>query len=83
MDTHTWRNTYHRAIRSTTLLRTMKTIRNMSVFSPLDCQLDIKNIAPLDGASAWAYVRPRYYSPSTMILLNLKNELKTHQLELH
>ncbi len=55
----------------------------MSVFSPLDCQLDIKNIAPLDGASAWAYVRPRYYSPSTMILLNLKNELRIHQLELH
>jgi hypothetical protein len=83
MDTHAWRNTYHRAIRSTTLLRTMKTIRNMSVFSPINCELEMIKVIPSGATNITFAIRSIHYSPSTMILLNLKDELRTHQLELH
>jgi hypothetical protein len=59
----------------------MKTIRNMSVFSPMDGEIKLNSIMP-PGANSYD-MRARYYSPSAMILLIIRDELKTHQLELH
>ena len=55
----------------------------MSVFSPINCELEMIKVIPSGATNISFAIRSIHYSPSTMILLNLKDELRTHQLELH
>ena len=68
MDTQAWYVPYHNTIRRTTLLRMMKPIRNMSVFSPINSEK-----TPLEKLYNWDPSRHRNINPQ--IIRTLRSDL--------